>query len=232
MKIKLYYSIVLAVALLASCAKDNYDMPDTSLTGRIVYGGEPINVEFNQVRIQLWESGWQLRTPIDVSIDQDGSFSAVLFPGSYKMVIPGGQGPFLTQVDATTQSDTIAVELTGNQTMDIEVTPFYMVRSSEFIKNGNAIGASFSLEKVVTDQNAKDVERVYLYLNKSQFVSGATNVKTAEIAGTDITDLSSINLSAEIPELVPIQNYIYARVGVKISGVEDLIFSPVQKIAF
>jgi hypothetical protein len=28
----------------------------------------------------------------------------------------------------------------------------------------------------------------------------------------------------------PTQNYVFARIGVKIAGVEDLIFSPVQKV--
>ena len=232
MKIKLYFLFILGVALLVSCTKDNYDMPDTSLTGRIVYNGEPINVEYDQVRIQLWESGWQLRAPIDVTIKQDGSFSSVLFKGSYKMVIPVGQGPFLTHINDGTQSDTIALELRGSQALDIEVTPYYMVRNPQFVKSDNFVNASFSIEKIVTDVSAKNFERVFLYINKTQFVSGGSSIKVAEKAAGDITDMANVSLSAEIPALVPAQSYVYARVGVKISGVEDLIFSPVQKITF
>lgn len=220
------------VAMMISCAKDNYDLPDKTLTGRIVYQDEPINVEYDQVRIELWESGWQLHTPIDVTIKQDGSFSALLFEGSYKMVIPQGQGPFLTTQNETTQSDTIALELRGNTGMDVEVLPYYMIRNTQMSKNGNAVDASFSIDQIVTDERAKSVDRVYLYLNKTQFVSGANNVKTVEIAGADIVDFANVNLSAGIPELVPAQQYIYARVGVRISGIQDLIFSPVQKINF
>jgi hypothetical protein len=33
-----------------------------------------------------------------------------------------------------------------------------------------------------------------------------------------------------VPAIVPTQNYVYARVGVKIAGVEDMIFSPVVKV--
>jgi hypothetical protein len=232
MKIRIYFSIIISVTLLSSCALDNYDGPDVSLAGRIVYNGEPVNVEFNQVRIQLFESGWQLRNPIDVAIKQDGAFSAVLFKGSYKMVIPTGQGPFMTQINDQTQSDTIALELNGSQEFDIEVTPYYMVRNAQFAKNGNNVNASFSLEKIVNDVNAKDFERVFLYINKSQFVSGASNIKVSELAAGDISNISSVDMSAEIPALVPAQSYVYARIGVKISGVEDLIFSPVQKITF
>jgi hypothetical protein len=232
MKSKIYFFFLVAVVVMVSCAKDNYDMPEESLTGRIVYNGEPLNVEFDQVRVQIWESGWQLRNPIDMTIKQDGSFSAVLFKGSYKMVIPAGQGPFMSNRNETTQSDTIALELNGSQSVDIEVTPFYMVRNSQFAKSGNAVNTTFSLEKIVTDANAKDVERVFLYLNKTQFVSGANNIRVVEIAGGDIADLSGIAMSAEIPEMIPAQNFVYARVGVRLAGVQDLIFSPVQKITF
>jgi hypothetical protein len=107
-----------------------------------------------------------------------------------------------------------------------------MVRNPSFVKADNFVSASFSIEKIVTDVNAKDVENVFLYLNKSQFVSGASNINVAAMAAADIADLGNISLSAEIPALVPSQSYVYARVGVKISGVEDLIFSPVQKITF
>lgn len=217
--------------VVASCAKDNYDMPDQSLTGRIVYNGEPINVEYNQVRIQLWESGWQLKTPIDMAIAPDGTFSAVLFKGDYKMVIPAGQGPFRSVKNDQTQSDTIALTLTGSTVMDLEVMPYYMIRNAKMSAAGNAVSGTFALEKIITDGNAKNIERVYLYVNKTQFVSGANNIKVADKAGADITDPTNISLSVEIPTMVPAQNFIYARVGVKISGVEDLIFSGVQKLS-
>jgi len=32
--------------------------------------------------------------------------------------------------------------------------------------------------------------------------------------------------------MTPTQNYVYARIGVKISGLEDMIFSPLVKISF
>jgi hypothetical protein len=39
-------------------------------------------------------------------------------------------------------------------------------------------------------------------------------------------------MQVTIPTIVPTQNYVFARVGIKIAGVEDRIFSPVQKLTF
>jgi hypothetical protein len=226
------YLFVIGVFSLTSCELDNYDAPSKQLSGRIVYNGQPINVEKGQVRIQLWESGWQLKTPIDVAVEPDGSFSAMLFNGDYKMVIPKGQGPFLSNTNSETQSDTIVVTLRGSKTMDIEVTPYYMLQNASYNVAGNQLAASFSIEKIINDSNTKDIEYARLFINKSRFVSNGTNIQNATIGGGDITDLNDVDLSLTIPAMVPAQTYVYATIGVKVAGVEDMIFSPVQKIEF
>jgi hypothetical protein len=85
---------------------------------------------------------------------------------------------------------------------------------------------------VVTGADAKDIEHVDLYINKTAFVSGAGNynVASASMAGADITDPANVALSVTVPALSPAQSYVYARVGLKIAGVEDMIFSPVVKL--
>ncbi|UII21456.1 DUF3823 domain-containing protein [Fulvivirga ligni] len=220
---------LMAVVFFASCEKDNYDAPDVFFKGNIVYNGTPINVQHDQVRFQLWEPKYNSLLPIDVAIAQDGSFSSVLFSGSYKLTFPGGQGPYIPLVNGETNSDTINVNLNGIVEMDIEVLPYYMVNNSNFSISGRTISASADLEQVITGDDAKGIERVNLYINKTQFVSGGNNIRNSEIGGGDITG-SSVNLSVDVPDLVPNQNYIYARIGLKIQGVEDMIFSPVEKI--
>ena len=228
-----YTSVVLLVAVMAACGElDNYDAPDKKLTGRIVHNGVPINVEKGQVRIELWESGWQLKTPIQVALEPDGSFSALLFNGDYKMVIPKGQGPFLSSLNAETQSDTIIVTLRGSKTLDVEVQPFYMVDDASYQVSGGDLSVNVAIEKIINDVNAKDIEYVRLFINKTQFVSNGTNIRNATVNGVDIADLGSVDLTLEIPAIVPAQSYVYATVGIKVAGVEDMIFSPVQKINF
>lgn len=221
-----------ALLLLTGCALDNYEEPGSFLKGRIVYQGEPIGVEYNQVSFQLWEPGWELSKSIDVTVSQDGEFSALLFDAQYKLIIPSHQGPFMSIENSGTNSDTIIVDLNGSTEMDIEVLPFYVFNSADMSVSGTTVNMSASLKKVVSGVDERNIDRVNLYISKTHFVSGNTSVSSAEIGGGDITDIGNITLSTEIPDLTPSQSYVYARVGVKISGVEDMLFSPVQKLEF
>jgi hypothetical protein len=219
---------------LASCELDNYDAPNKKLSGRITYNGNPINVERGQVRIQLWEAGWQLRTPIDVAIAPDGSYSALLFNGDYKMVIPRGQGPFMSTVNNETQSDTILLQLRGSRDFDIEVMPYYMLHDAVFSSNNGVVSANVAIEKVITDVNAKDIESVGVFVYTSVFASRGMNYNKTDgtIPGSSIVDMNSVDLNVEVrtADIFPSQNYVYATVGLKIAGVEDWIYTPVQRV--
>ncbi|WP_439582658.1 DUF3823 domain-containing protein [Dyadobacter bucti] len=232
MKIRFQIRTLLAMLILfASCEKDNYTAPKSILSGRIVYNGEPIGVEYNQVRLQLWQPGFGKLAALDAQVDQAGSYSALLFDGSYKMVFPQGRGPFRTiQKDAAVK-DTLFVNISGNQELDVEVMPYYMIRTPKFSGSENKVSVTLKLEKIITDVNARDIERISLYINKSEFVSRATNVGVTDVAGSEVKDLNSISLSTNVPALAPLQNYVFARVGVKIKDVEDMVFSPVEKVA-
>ncbi len=118
--------------------------------------------------------------------------------------------------------------------MNIEVVPYYMIRTPQFSVASGTVTTSFKAEQIVTDATAKAIERVTLILNKTQFVSGDGNehVQEVDILGSAITDPSNISISAAIPTLVPTQNYIFARIGLKVAGLEKWIFSSVQKLSF
>ncbi len=230
-----YLFIVSAVALtFVSCSKDNYNPPSALLHGKLHYKGEAINVEYNQVNFELWQPGFGKNGAINVSIAQDGTFSSLLFDGNYKLVFRPNQGPFYWNRNANGAVDTIQLQISGSKEMDIEVTPYYMIRNPQISVAGNVVNATCSLEKIITDANAKNIERVSLYLNKTQFVSGAGTqyIAKQDISGGNITDPGNIRLTANIPSITPTQNYIFARIGLKISGVEDMIFSPLQKLSF
>ncbi len=229
-KIKLIILLGVVVGFLTSCEWDNYDAPGSMLQGNVVYNGEPINVSYNDVIFQLWEPGWQLDIPIDVTVDQDGSYSTLLFNGTYKLIVPSAQGPWRNIVNSTTGSDTILVNLNGDMNLDIEVEPYYMVRNAQFSASGRDVTATFQAEKIITDAGARDIERVNLYVSKTQFVDFRGFVAQEEIGGGDIANPSSISMNVTVPALTPTQSYVYARVGLKIAGVEDMIFSGVQKV--
>lgn len=230
MKLRLIIALGVISGFLASCGYDNFDEPGSKLEGKLVYKGEAINVSYNDVTFQLWEPGWQKKGEINVSVNQDGTYGAMLFDANYKLVIPKNQGPFMSLTNAETKSDTILVNLKGSKTLDIEVMPYYMIRTPQFTVSGRDVTGTFKVEKIITDANAKNVERVNLYVNKTQFVDFRANVVSAELSGASVTAGNTITLKATVPAITPTQNYVFARIGLKIAGVEDMIFSPVVKV--
>ena len=221
---------VFGLVVMGSCEFDDFKEPGSIFEGRIVYQGQPIGIAYNEVEFQLWESGWEQEIPITVTVSQEGGFSTVLFDAEYRLVIPSHQGPFITLQNQETNSDTILVSLNGNRTLDIEVLPYYMISNPQFNASGNDVNASFGLDQIITGADQRNVERVNLYISKTYFVDAKTSISSVELGGGDITDLSDIDLSTGIPEMTPDQSYVYARVGVKIDGVEDMMFSPIQRI--
>lgn len=215
--------LVIALLLAASCKKDNYAPPGSSFKGRIVYQGEAVNVSQGEVFFELWESGWGKRTPINVAVAQDGSFSALLFDGNYQLVLPKGQGPYLMPPD---HADTTQLSLKGDGNMNIEVLPYYLIRNAKVNASGRQLTATCKLDKIIADTRAKNVERITLYVNRTQFVDGINNIATQTLNGTDIQDPGNITLQVNVPAVNPVQAAVFIRIGVKIEGVEDMVFSP------
>lgn len=233
MKIKFHYLTIFALILFSSaCKLDNIKPPSVTLKGQLMYKGTPVGVEYNQVPFQIYQSGFKGNAPITGTFDQDGSYSVLTFNGNYKFTIPGGQGPFQWKELASGGRDTLAINLSGDQTINIEVTPYYMIRNAQLAASGGNITAKFSIEKDITDATAKNIQTVSLFVNKTQFTSAADHAAEADLAGTAITDPANVNLSVATPKFTVTQNYVYARVGIRVVGVEDMIFSPVQKITY
>src|SRR5260221_2392270 len=219
------------IFVLSACQKDNYKAPSAQLSGQLQYKGESIGVERNQVPFQIYQYGFGKVGPINGTFAQDGSYAALLFNGSYKFVIPPGQGPFIWKLLAPGVPDSLGITMNGSQTLNIEVTHYYMIRNPQLSAAGGKVTAAFKAEKIIVDANAKDIERVSLYINTGQF-AGTDNIAAADLAGSAITDPNNISLQVTIPGITPAPNYVYARIGLKIAGVEDMIFSPLQKLSF
>lgn len=191
-----------------------------------MYQGEPIQVGQSEVNFELYQSGFGKDGPINVLVAPDGTFSSRLFAGNYRLAIVDGQGPFRKL------QDSVAINLPDSGTaVDIEVSPYYLVRSAQFSKNGNLIDATAQVEKILTGDQGTDVEKVTLFLNKTLIVSNNGDRNIAQ-GDADLADLSNLSVSVEIPDIQPTQNYVFARIGVKMVNVEDWIFSPVEKIDF
>lgn len=208
--------------MLVSCEEDNYDPPKSMLTGQVVYQGDPVGVRSNGVQLELWQPGFELYQKIPVYVAYDGSFSAALFDGDYKLVRLRGNGPW---VDNT---DSINVQVRGNTVVDVPVEPYYIINNETFQANGNAVAASFTIGQVNTSQ---ELDRVTLYIGTTTIVDVNNSSLNVSLNKDALTDLSApINLTLELPPNLSGKDYVFARIGVKTAGVEEMLYSPVKKV--
>jgi Protein of unknown function (DUF3823) N-terminal domain/Domain of unknown function (DUF3823_C) len=224
MKFKILTLITAAASIfLTSCSEyDNFDAPELTLSGKVVYQGKAVSVRNNGPQLELWQDGYPLKSPIYVYMNQDGSFSSKLFAGQYKLV-RRADAPWLQQA-----TDTIRVNLSENTNIDVPVTPYFTITNETFQKSGNTINASFIVNKVVTTAN---VELVRLYLGKSVLTDQVQREVRVDGSVPSLVFGAQTTLSADIPDNLKSLDFIYARLGVKTTIAGEYVYSPVQKIA-
>jgi hypothetical protein len=216
------YALAAIVLLLAGCAKDNYKKPSAVLTGRVVYQGQPVGVRSNGVQLELWQHGYQVYSKIPVYVAQDGTFSASLFDGDYKLVQLKGNGPWVDKPDS------LDVSVRGATTIDMPVTPYFTISNETFQKNGTTVTASGKITKVSTNA----IERVSLYIGTTTIVDATNNGAVSNQTGAALADLSQpITFSLSLPAALSGRDYVYARIGVKTSGIGEMLYTKPQKIA-
>jgi hypothetical protein len=222
MKLKAFlYIASVALVLLTACKKDNYTPPSSQLTGKVVYQGQPVGVRSNGVQLELWQHGYQLFTKIPVYLAQDGSFSATLFDGNYKLVRLKGNGPWADNADS------IDVIVKGNTVVDVPVDPYFIIKNETFQKNGNNIDATFTVQAVNT---SKSLELVRLYIGQTLITDQNNNAANASKAAAAINITQPVTLSATIPAALINKGYVFVRLGVKTAGVQELYYTAPQKI--
>ena len=119
---KIFSALLLVMIVVTSCTKDNYDAPESMLTGKVVYEGEALQLRGNEaVRLFLYQRGYEKHDPIEVFVNQDGAYSACLFDGEYQLITKSGNGPWSEE-----GRDTINVIVSGNTVQNVEVVPYYI----------------------------------------------------------------------------------------------------------
>ena len=226
MKTKIYILLCCVIAL-AGCDYDNYEAPKSQLRGRIVYDEESVGLrqtgtgqDYNV--LELYQPGFEGTAPIPVYVAQDGSFSAMLFDGTYRMVAKNGSGPW---VDSGTE---LWFDVRGNTVVDFPVTPYYVIRDARFNTGDGKLTVSFRIARgAFTLINGKPdalLESIALYINNTQFVDDATFRKKVDAASLTLGSQSiTVNLQDAELQKYPV---LYARIGVGTQGVTPKIYTP------
>jgi|SRR5690606_4604348 len=224
MKEKYIYILVLciSVGLFSGCELDNYDPPTSILQGSVVHENEPVGVRSGGTRLELWQKGYATPEKIDVFISQEGTYSARLFDGEYKLVRVSG-APWQNDTDSVT------VQVKGNTILDVPVVPYYRISLPEDyldLEDGT-ITTTCQVSKV----GDRDIESVTLYVGVTNLVDANNNAQSQTLTGADLADLSlpKVNSLVLNPQLQERQ-YIYLRLGVKAIGIGERFYTPVIKI--
>src|SRR5690606_11713016 len=214
-------SVFLALVYIATgCDYDNFDPPKSLLEGRVVYQGEPLGLRSEGVQLELWQGGYELFQKIPLHVDQDGSFSAALFDGDYKLTLLRGNGPWLDQTDS------IDVQIRGGKTLDVEVQPFYTVSAAQFNRSGAQLNASFQVNSI---NPVRAVEMVAVYVGRTAILDAVRNEANVVVPGTELDLSAPLSLSLNVPATLSDRDGT-VRVGVKTAGVQELIYSPVEQL--
>ena len=214
------FSVILLLVLFSGCGKDNFDAPESKLVGRVTYQGQALNLRGTGEAVQLYQDGYEKNDPISVFVGQDGTFSALLFDGEYRLTTRDGNGPWVNNHESVT------VNLKGHTEVNLEVTPYFMISNEQLSVTGSAMNASFMINRIVPDAK---ISRVMLLLSKTQFADDVNNLYRQDFS--DVVP-GSVNLSADISgntEIVKAKA-LYARVGVLANGADQAIYSPVVRL--
>lgn len=206
----------------AGCAHDNFNAPESMLSGRVVYDGRAVGVRNNGPQLQLWQDGYPLKSAIPVYLNQDGTFSASLFDGQYKLVRKG-DSPWLQQA-----TDTVLVNVKGNTNIDVPVTPYFTITGDSFQKSGNTITARFVVNKVVPSAN---VELVRLYMGKSILTDQVQRELRVDGNIGGLVFGQQTVIAGELPDNLKNLDYVYVRLGIKSTAASEYLYTPIQKIA-
>ena len=238
--------LILLSAVLGGCKKDNREPPKSTLSGVVVVESskQAVGVASNGVQLELWQYGYQLFQKIPVYIDQDGSFSAKLFDGKYKLVRLGG-APW----EAAT--DSIDIDLNGSATVEVPVKPFFTIGGETITFNAadTSVTAVFSVNRIDASKNA---DRVSFNIALTNFVDAQNNQIPIPAATNDktpganyLTAPTTIKIPLN-PARYPASNQadlrhqlglalqrglLFARTGVRTTGVTQRFYTQVKEIA-
>jgi hypothetical protein len=173
--------IVLGIALigLASCyKKDNYDGPDSGVSGKIIdsYTGQPLLSSQNDWQLRIWEKSWTASTATNqnIPIKQDGTYNnSKLFSGTYDISV--NTGPFWP-VDT---AKNVTFSKGGGNTKDFTVTPYLQVIDFTTSLSGTTLTMTCRL-KAPKRIGLPDLYDIKPYISLTQFVGESNYINIPE----------------------------------------------------
>lgn len=205
---------------MQGCGLDNYDEPKSQLKGKVTYQGEVLQLRHGSIKFDLEQDAYELGDKIEISVAQDGTFSALVFPGEYRLVPRPGNGPWTDDCQA------IEFSIKGSRQIEFEVIPYFMLRNTTISLSGNTLKSKCSVESIVP---GRTIEALTLFVGKTRFVDdrGGRSVVSANFE-QPTEGLNTISMN--IKDVIEQYSSLYARIGLKVEGIDERIYTEVVKI--
>ena len=233
MKKILFINALIAVLAFSACEKDNYDEPDATLKGAILYNGDTLRLQNNEVTLHLFEMGWATShsTRMTVSVNQDGMFNAKIFSGRTYKMIRSEVGPW----DNPAAADTLTFTAGGNTVQNVEVRPYFLLKNVHIQMQAAtvegempSVNASFDVQQIDPDAQ---VESMALLINENYIIDITRSSGLCSKKGVTPVNLNATNtITTSLDESLDKYSFVYARVGLKIRDTTALLYSQVVKI--
>jgi hypothetical protein len=149
--------------------------------------------------LQLYQPGFGLYTAVNVAINQNGTFNAVMFDGDYRLINASG-----TTQPWVLRTDTLKFSLNGSANLDYEVTPYFIINDEAYTKSGTNITANCKLQKVATTAT---LQSATLYISRTAICNENYNEGKQQLNASAITDLNNVNFTVAIPQRLITQGY-------------------------
>lgn len=224
MKKQLIYILSACLAVSTGCTGyDNYDEPKSNLTGKVLYQDTQLGLRNGGVSFELWQDGYELSESIPVYLAQDGTFSATLFNGEYKLVRKA-EGPWVNQT-----RDTLMVNVKGNTQFDVEVRPHFVVGKESYQANiaEKKIIGTFTIDQIV---GTSTLSNVRMFIGPRIILDNNNRGSYLKAEVYDVTFGQPLSISMDITDDLITNGYLFARIGVKAAESGEYIYTQVQKI--
>jgi len=220
---RLLYALIATALFIQGCGKDNYEEPESVISGKVTFNGVPLNLKGTDqaVQLKLYQPGYQLNAEVPVYVAQDGSFKVKIFDGQYKLVGRNNNGPW---INAT---DTVNIDLKGNAEITYEVNPYFLVENTSLSLSGdNKLTGNFSITKNVATAN---MSYYTVLVSKTAFVDDVSNFYRKDY-NTASGNTVSVSEDLSSNETAKNATALFARIGIRASSADQAIYSEVIKI--
>lgn len=220
-KNSLFYTVaVISMLLMVGCSLDNYEEPSSILTGKVAFNGNSVGLSHGKVSFNLYQEGYGKRGPIPVYLAYDGSFSAMLFDGAYRLEIIDNNGPWNNDIQP------MDIIVNGDTDIEIDVTPYYFLTDVSIVLNGNEVRSLCNVREVSPERKLR---QLFLCVGPTRFISDQSYSYVARRNLMPV-NLGGNSISVDISDIISEYDMLYARLGLQMEGLQECIYSDVIRI--